>query len=49
MSHQQTPAVQQQAKISTNKPATSAPIPLDPKLLHHVGGGTESSTPVKGW
>jgi hypothetical protein len=49
MSHQQIPSVQQQSKTSANKPISSAPIPLDPKLLHHVGGGTEASTPIKGW
>jgi hypothetical protein len=49
--------LQQQSQASTAKSqqspapvapaAKTAPVPLDPSLLRHVGGGAE--TPVKGW
>ena len=50
MSQQYTPAVPQQQSKTSAPAHTSGPLPIDPSLLRHVGGGTDSnSTPTKGW
>jgi len=46
MTHAHTPlAAQKSAQSKTpSAPAQTAPIPLDPSLLRHVGGGAPTKT-----
>jgi hypothetical protein len=50
MSQQQTPGTfQQNAKIPANQ-SSPAPLPIDPKLLHQISGGTnETDAPKNNW
>lgn len=47
MSQQHTPVVQQQQAKTSSTPV--APVPLDPKVLSQVCGGTAPSAPVHVW
>jgi hypothetical protein len=46
--HTQAAPVQQQSKPPVAPATQPAPVPLDPSLLRHVGGGADEG-PVKGW
>jgi len=46
--HTQAAPFQQPSKAPVAPATPAAPIPLDPSLLRHVGGGAEQG-PVKGW
>jgi len=49
MSSQQSSVQPQQSKAPSKPAAPSAPVPLDPNLFKHVGGGDGTSGPTKVW